>query len=289
MKYYHVDVFTSEPLLGNGLTVVFPEKDLEYNRMLNITREFRQFETIFILPKENGCYPIRIFTVDEELEFAGHPIIGAGAVIHSLEANSKEFLDIKFRCGDRIIPIKSNKKENSFVVTMNQGKPSFIKTVDVEDCSEIISGLNITIQDMYKGYPLEVVSTGLPYLLLPLSISLDKAGIKVQNFEFMLNKMGAKFVYIFNPETMECRTWDNMGLVEDVATGSAAGPLCAYLVKNRYRSTEQKIYINQGRYANRKSSITGWVSKDFNDVYISGEVVFFSHGVIYQSDLDLGL
>lgn len=274
MKYYHVDVFTSEPLSGNGLTVVFPDKDLDYNRMLQITQEFRQFETIFIFPKENNCYPIRIFTMDEELEFAGHPIIGAGAVLHSLETISKELLDINLKCGDRIISIKSEKKENSYVVTMNQGKPSFIKTVDADDCHDVISALNITTNDLFSGYPLEVVSTGLPYLLLPLNISLDNVGIRVDNFEIMLSKLGAKFVYVFNPETMKCRTWDNLGLVEDVATGSAAGPLCAYLVKNHYKTVGRKIRIFQGR----NSLIIGWVSKDSNEVYISGEVVFFSVG-----------
>jgi PhzF family phenazine biosynthesis protein len=278
MLYYHVDVFSSQPLAGNGLTVVFPRESLTSEAMLKITQEFRQFETIFVFPEENGYFPVRIFTVEEELDFAGHPILGAAAVIHHIEDSGRS-RDLKLKAGGRIISVKSVDMGDFYNLTMNQGKAAFIKTLEENDYKDILPALNISIDDLYPGYPLEVVSTGLPYLLLPLKNALDKVRITVPHFEEILSAVGAKFAYFFDPESMEARTWDNSGFVEDVATGSAAGPLCAYLVKNAIKSVNEKICIKQGRFVNRESQITGWITEK-NEVLIEGDVVFFSSGDI---------
>jgi len=97
-----------------------------------------------------------------------------------------------------------------------------------------------------------------------------------------LSKLEAKFVYVFDPKTLECRTWDNRGMVEDIATGSAAGPLCAYLVKNGYKKVNEIINIHQGKFVNRPSIIQGWVSQasTSQDVFIRGNVAFFASGEI---------
>ena len=74
MIYYHVDVFSEKPLFGNGLTVVLMEVEYEDDVLLKIAQELKQFETVFVYPKKSDYYPIRVFTVQEELPFAGHPI-----------------------------------------------------------------------------------------------------------------------------------------------------------------------------------------------------------------------
>lgn len=278
MKYYHVDVFTSEPLKGNGLTVVFPERELSFKQMLNISREFKQFETIFIYPEANGKYPVRIFTVEEELDFAGHPLVGAGAVIHRLFYNDNITKNIKLILGDRTVHLTSSKKEKTHKVVLNQGNPEFLNTVKIEEARNIIESLNLSADDINKDYPIEVVSTGLPYILIPVDSNIERAKVLTNQLEKMISKFGAKFIYLFNPETMECRTWDNSGLVEDVATGSAAGPLCAYLVKNGYKTRDKKILVHQGKFIGRSSIITGWVSE--NEVFIEGEVALFCNGEI---------
>ncbi|MBI9106824.1 MAG: PhzF family phenazine biosynthesis protein [Spirochaetales bacterium] len=278
MKYYHVDVFTSEPLAGNGLTVVFPSADIEPEMMLMITQEFKQFETIFIFPKKNGCFPVRIFTVDEELDFAGHPILGAAAVIHHLQKDNLKEVNINIAAGARLISLSSKKNNIWYSVTMNQGQPVFLRTPDEDEYTDIITALNLTIDDLYPGYPLEVVSTGLPYLLIPVKDALAKVKFNITDIEPLLETVGAKFAYLFDPGTLECRSWDNAGLVEDVATGSAAGPLCAYLVKNGYKSSGEKIFLHQGRFVNRDSIITGWVDEHSGDVMIEGDVALFGFG-----------
>lgn len=280
MKYYHVDVFTPAPCAGNGLTVVFPESDITKNRMLAITQEFRQFETVFVFPEKNGSHPVRIFTVEEELNFAGHPLLGAAAVIHSMMYGGSNNSEIHLLAGSRIIDLSVQVENNHLRVTMNQGRPEFIKSLASDDISEIIAALSLTPGDLHPDYPVEVVSTGLSYLLLPMRgiQELQKARISATGFEDLLSAIGAKFVYIFNPDTLECRTWDNSGLVEDVATGSAAGPLCAYLVKNAYKKPAEKILINQGRFAGRPSNITGFVSAATEEVFLEGDVAFFGRG-----------
>ena len=255
MRFFHVDVFSSKPLSGNGLTVVFPDKELSTETLLTITQELKQFETIFVYPQSKDGYPVRIFTVEEELDFAGHPILGSGAVIHKYFYSNQSSVDIRFILAGRDIFVKSESLNGTFGVIMNQGAPQFLKNVSRDNYNDIASALNVTIFDFHNDYPIEVVSTGLPYLLVPLEKNLDKVKIVIQDFEGFLSRFGAKFVYVFNPELLECRTWDNAGIVEDIATGSAAGPLCAYLVKKGFKKPGELINISQGKFVKKPRKV----------------------------------
>lgn len=281
MKYYHVDVFSSKPMSGNGLTVVFPERLLNDEELLNIAREFKQFETIFVYKKNlDGSFPVRIFTVDEELEFAGHPIVGVCAVIHNLFFYSMENVEISLDLKGRSLTAKSCNSNKNYNVTMNQGSPQFIGEVEKKHYSKIANALNIDECNIDNTLPIEVISTGLPYLLVPVRNGLAQAKICKNQFESFLSGFNAKFVYIFDSATLECRTWDNNGTFEDVATGSAAGPLCAYLTKHRLKNFDEIIAIHQGKFVNRPSIIQGWVNKTSNntEVFICGDVSFFAEG-----------
>jgi PhzF family phenazine biosynthesis protein len=132
-------------------------------------------------------------------------------------------------------------------------------------------------------YPIETVSTGLPYLLIPLKSNISNSKIMRNDFEDFLSAFKAKFVYVFDTKTLECRTWDNIAHTEDVATGSAAGPLCAYLVKHKIKTHNEVINLHQGRFVNRPSVITGWVSQNENveSVFITGKVSFFACGEVF--------
>jgi len=81
MQYYHADVFCKEPMTGNGLTVFIAKAFPQSAVMQQIAREFRQFETIFLVRRGDAAFDARIFTVEEELDFAGHPILGAAAAV----------------------------------------------------------------------------------------------------------------------------------------------------------------------------------------------------------------
>jgi PhzF family phenazine biosynthesis protein len=283
MNYYHVDVFSAKPLSGNGLTVIFPEGNLSNRTMLEITREFKQFESIFIFPPNtDGSFPVKIFTVDEELMFAGHPILGAGAVIHQRFFSDHQHMKITLELGKRQIEIQSDKKDNFYEVTMNQGEAAFLHEVENIYHDEIAKALHLTANDIDDHYPIETVSTGLPYLLVPLKSNISNSKIMHNDFEDFLSAFKAKFAYIFDTKNLECRTWDNVAHTEDVATGSSEGPLCAYLVKHKIKTHNEIINLHQGRFVSRPSIITGWVSKNENreNVFITGKVSFFAFGEI---------
>jgi PhzF family phenazine biosynthesis protein len=126
---------------------------------------------------------------------------------------------------------------------------------------------------------MQVVSTGLPYLIVPLASGLDRARITVEDFEERLVSVGAKFVYVFDPGQREGRSWDNAGAVEDVATGSAAGPAAAWLAAQGLAAHDETIIINQGRFLGRPSMIT--VTPDSQgDLWVGGPVAPVARGVV---------
>ena len=278
MIYYHVDVFSSKRLSGNGLIVALYDENLTTDEMIAITQEFRQYETIFI-QKEEEYFSARIFTPVEELEFAGHPILGATAVIHQLFYNEIETISINIKLQLKDIVTTSIKSDNTYHVEMDQGVPEYIKTVDKKYYSEIARRINLDISDLNSNLPIEVVSTGLPHLLIPVRRGLKKCKIIGAGFEEFIAHFGAKFAYIFDADELECRTWDNHGKAEDIATGSAAGPLCAYLIKHGIKKPGEVIEINQGKFLNRPSVIKTWQCDEENkSIYIAGDVSFFARG-----------
>jgi len=279
MKYFHVDVFSEHPLAGNGLTVVFPDRNLDFDLMLKITQEFKQFETTFVFPAVDHKYPVRIFTAQEELEFAGHPILGTAGLLHKLESRENQ-AGIDILLGKRCLQLKSECKDGFYKVRMNQGVGQWIKELKTHEIAEMHSWFNLQQDEIRNDYPISVVSTGLPYLLLPVNKCLDKIKICINDLEKRIKEFGAKFVYFFDPDTLECRTWDNTGIYEDVATGSAAGPLIAYLVTYGYRNKNDLVTLSQGKYLQRESKITGSVNEK-NEVTIEGAVSIFGQGEIF--------
>src|SRR6266849_5604581 len=124
------------------------------------------------------------------------------------------------------------------------------------------SSLNLSRDHLLDKLPLQIASTGLPYLLVPVNRGLDSAHIVKQEFEKQLARFGAKFVYVFDVNRKEGRTWDNDGRVEDIANGSAAGPAGAYFVSHGVASSAQTIEISQGRFVGRPSTLLVAAQKD---------------------------
>lgn len=280
MKYYHVDVFSSQSLSGNGLTVIFHKDNLEERYMQRLAQEFKQFETIFLRKTEEKSFRARIFTVEEELDFAGHPILGAVSTIHDKFYPKEDKLTVNFQLNSKLLESESNKKNGYFQASMNQGVPEYLGVVDGELKRIFLRALNLTADNLYQQFPMEVISTGLPYLIVPLASGLDQAKILINDFEAQLSKINAKFIYVFDVAKMEGRTWDNFGLVEDVATGSAAGPVGAYLYKwNIYKETEN-IVLNQGSFVGRPSKIKVYANQSTGEIYVTGDVKIIAKGEI---------
>ena len=138
---------------------------------------------------------------------------------------------------------------------MDQGVPQLGQAVAGELAAAYRDALNLDRGQLHPRLPMQVVSTGLPYLIVPVQAGLDRARISHPDFERLLAASGAKFVYVLDPDRPEGRTWDNAGRVEDVATGSAAGPAAAYLLHHGVRPAGEPMLIHQGRFTGRPSTI----------------------------------
>ena len=280
MNYYHVDVFSEKSLSGNGLTVIFCQEEMTNFWMQETAREFKQFETIFLQKIGERRFRARIFTVEEELDFAGHPVIGATAAIHDSLFPDESSLEVVFELPGKNLQAESQKKNGHFRVMMNQGIPEFLGVVDGEIKETLLKNLNLTSGDLYEDLQMEVVSTGLPYLIVPIARGIERAKICVDDLEEKLAEIGAKFVYILNVAAKEGRTWDNLGAVEDVATGSAAGPAGAWLFAKGLCPDTQEITINQGRLVGRPSKIQVQKDSMTGEIKVLGDVTILVKGQI---------
>ena len=277
MQYYHADVFCKEPMTGNGLTVFITKAFPENAVMQQIARKFRQFETIFLVRRGDAAFDARIFTVEEELDFAGHPVLGAAAVVqHEFFQDSSS--TVLFNLNSKQVSVFCTAQDDSYDCCMDQGPADFICAPEPEAYAHYLQPLNLATNHIAAGFPLEVVSTGLPYLLVPIASGLEQARILVTDYESRLAQIGAKFAYVFDVNAVEGRTWDNAGMVEDVATGSAAGPVGAYLYKHNRFSPAQEILLRQGRFAGRDSKISIRRDKASGNMLVSGQVRLLVRG-----------
>jgi len=266
MKYYHVDVFTDKPYSGNGLTVFNDTHKLEKSLMQTITKEMRQFESIFLSKIYSNTFRAFIFTMEEELGFAGHPVIGAAAVIHDLYSKEKDQNTWTIQLNAKSVVVKTVRYDSYYSAQMNQGKAEFGTILTKEQEQDFLSYLNLSNEDKFATLPFQVVTTGLPYLILPIDKkALSKVKVIVPDLANKLEQINAKFFYILNVENIQGRTWDNFGLVEDIATGSAAGPVGAYLVKNNLANLDEQIILKQGDFLERPSKIKIVVSSKKNE------------------------
>ena len=286
LDFRHVDVFTDVPFAGNGLIVVFGETSgVRTETLLSLTVEMRQFELIAVdLQPQAGRVLARIFTAQEELPFAGHPVIGAAAALHERYAVNETSRSWVFVIGGREIAASSRRTERYYAADMNQGSPILGSPLADQDAIRFATALGLVAGADLHSLPLQVVSTGLPYLIVPVSRGLERARIIVDDFEERLASVGAKFVYVFDPDEREGRTWDNGGVVEDVATGSAAGPAAAYLAAHGLAAEDELIVINQGRFLGRPSRIA--VAPDGRgELWVGGPVAPIARGVLDETSL----
>lgn len=283
LSYRHVDVFSSAPLSGNGLTVFADCGNLSTEAMQKITQEMRQFESIFLFPTEEpNRFRTRIFTMEEELDFAGHPILGAACVLHEQVSHEEKSGNWIFQLRAKTVSVTTVKQEKGYLATMEQGQPHFEMPLELQKHSKLLKAFNLSEKDIHETLPLQVVSTGLSYLIIPVQCNLEKVKVVTSELTRMLAEIGAKFAYILHVSHLEGRTWDNDGRVEDIATGSAAGPVGAYLIHHGIKQPNQEMIVHQGRFVGRPSQIFVKVSgapHKITSVEVSGEVYMVARGI----------
>jgi trans-2,3-dihydro-3-hydroxyanthranilate isomerase len=243
IPFYIVDVFAEKKYAGNQLAVFRRANELSSEEMQQLARETNFSETTFILQDEphDGGYNVRIFTPGEEVPFAGHPTLGTAHIIRSeiLNGNADSVI-LNLKVGK--IPVTCGRDGYSW---MKQIEPEFGKTHSAQDLAAI---LNLSMDAIDSRFPVQEVSTGLPFFIVPLRTLDALKGAKVDRDRyFALTKDSwAKGILVFCPQAHESRNdlsvrvfVDFFGVPEDPATGSGNGCLAGYLVKHRYFGTDK--------------------------------------------------
>jgi trans-2,3-dihydro-3-hydroxyanthranilate isomerase len=231
-RFRIVDVFTERPLAGNQLAVVLDADGLDEASMQAIAREFNFSETTFVTASADpGCdWRVRIFTPAYELPMAGHPTVGTAAVLRD---EGIAGVRLVFELGVGPTPVEFR---GGGLVWMTQPEARFLATV--EDTALVASALSLAPEELRGDLPVEVVSCGNPFMLVPIA-SLEALGRIRANQERWdqatgIVERGGVYPFV---ETSRGRLRARMfalgiGVSEDPATGSAAGPVGVYFARH---------------------------------------------------------
>jgi trans-2,3-dihydro-3-hydroxyanthranilate isomerase len=171
-------MFSAANLSGNGVTVFLLRKALPGVLMQELTREMRQFESIFVL-QEARSQTVRtwVFTMEEELDFAGHPALGAAAALHEETMAGIRKVSWMFQLNKKSFPVQTIRQDSHYRAEMDQGVCNFGATLSPQESVPFLEALNLTQNHLLDKLPLQIASTGLPYLLVPVNRDLDVARI----------------------------------------------------------------------------------------------------------------
>ncbi len=281
LEYSHVDVFSRVPFGGNSLPVFPDAAELTAEQMLRITQEMRHFEAIFLQPtSEAGTVAARIFDLFEELPFAGHPVIGAAAVLH-MRSEATDAQRWRFELPSKTVEVTTEVTGEGYSGWLDQGTPEFLGTVD--DRARIASAFNLAPQDLDGDLPLEVVSTGLRYLIVPVAPGVLARARISRDITELMHGIGAQFAVLLDESAVEVRHWNNDGILEDVATGSAAGTIGAYRLRHGLVGGGDTFVLSQGQFTGRPSELRVRPEGDPNHVetvHVGGDVSVVGYGTI---------
>ena len=264
-----VDVFTDRALTGNALSVVLDGRGLSTEQMQAFARETNLSETTFILPgdaakeKERGVR-VRIFTVQEELPFAGHPTLGTAFVLRGETRAPEVLLDLNI--GTVPVRFEDQPGEPSFG-EMTQKNPEF---GTVHEPAAVAALTNLDVSDFETSTPIQTVSTGVPFTIVPIRslAALQKLRLDVPRASEYLAHQDAKFFYCVSRETVdpEARLHARMLFYnnEDPATGSAAGCCAAWMVAHQVAASDERVLIEQGIEIQRPSRLFVRATRDKN-------------------------
>ncbi len=299
LKFYQADVFTSQPFGGNPVAV-FPDADgLTDDELQQIAREMNLSETVFVFPPTDpaAMVRLRIFTPTQEIPFAGHPVLGTFFVLAQLGRvpTGEPVTRVMQECNIGLFPVELHAEQSRVVrVVMSQPKPEFLDPLDAIDDVYLAGGAlglpKHVIAD--TKWPIQVVSTGLPVLIVPVrtltavrSINPDASAIIN-----VCERFGANGIMVFTTVTVEsfasvhARMFaPKIGILEDPATGSAGGALGAYLVQNGVVEVgpTTDILIEQGYEIDRPSRILVQVDSSddvIQEVKVGGQCVMVVEG-----------
>lgn len=289
LAFYMLDVFAEEKYAGNPLAVVRDASGLTSERMQKIAREINFSETAFILSDQprDGGYEVRIFTPKAEVPFAGHPTLGTAFVIRQeILGTPIETVNLHLKAGT--ISVTFHDEDHAAgILWMKQKSPIFGRIMEPGPVAKM---LGLKTSDVDERFPIQEVSTGLPFVMVPLKTlaAVKQAQVIRDQLFDGVKDTEAKLVFIFCPQVyheahrINARMFgDYYGVAEDPATGSANGCLAGYLVKYRYFGEGPiDIQVEQGYEIGRPSLLylKAVEQDDRIEVSVGGRVVMVAKG-----------
>jgi trans-2,3-dihydro-3-hydroxyanthranilate isomerase len=265
------DVFSSKPLEGNSLAVFSDARGLSDAEMQAIAKEMNLSETTFVFPRDPETEKtrgvrVRIFTVHEELPFAGHPTLGTAFALRGESSAPEIALDLNVGR----VPVRFE---------IRDGQPVFGEMTQVDpvfgiqhDRKAVARATGLSVHDFHPSLPIETISTGVPFTVAPLKslAALQNIRVDLNGASEYLEKSGAKSFYFVARETVDPAAGLHARMLfysgEDPATGSAAGCAAAWMVAHGVAEAEQQVLIEQGIEMQRPSRIFVRASRRDNRV-----------------------
>jgi trans-2,3-dihydro-3-hydroxyanthranilate isomerase len=283
------DVFSSRQLEGNSLAVFSDGRGLSDAEMQSIAKEMNLSETTFVLPRDSNVerergIRVRIFTVQEELPFAGHPTLGTAFALRA-ESEAKEIV-LELNVGK--VPVRFEDKA---------GEPAFGEMTQIDptfgiqhDRQAVAQATGLRVEDFDDSLPIETVSTGLPYTVAPLKSLhvIQNLRINLPRATEYLQRTGGRFFYFVARETIDPKARLHARMLfyngEDPATGSAAGCTAAWMVAHGVAQRDERVLIEQGLEMKRPSRIFVRAARTDNrivNVRVGGHSVEVMRGEVF--------
>lgn len=299
-SYHLVDVFTDQQFGGNQLAVFTDGRGLSDAQMAAIAREMNLSETTFVLPPDDPAHDcrVRIFTPASELPMAGHPTVGTAFVLAREGRTGVQDGDAAFTFEEGVGPIPvrlAMQAGQAQMIWMQQPAPTFGRIYDNRD--DIAAMLSLTPDDIDRRYPLQVVSSGVPFLYVPLASrdAARRARLRTDIWEQVGLPNDILKLFMFTQEvehsgsTVHSRMFaPGIGITEDPATGGASGPLGCYLVQYGIVPDDGRTFVSeQGIEMGRPSFLHIRIQRDgeaFTHVGVGGSCVYVGQGTLYLRD-----
>jgi trans-2,3-dihydro-3-hydroxyanthranilate isomerase len=300
-EFVQLDVFTRTPLTGNPLAIFTDAHGLSDQQMQALAREMNLSETTFILPREPQVEAregkrVRIFTVDEELPFAGHPTLGTALYLFSIASTGSDEIVLDLNVGKIGVRFRvdsspsrtgiSGRVSGNVFGEMRQRDPEFGLTLSRE---KVTSVLGTDGNEIASEWPSQIVSTGFPFVIVPIRDLKSLASLKpdLVRASTVLKGTGGRFFYFICPEELEARREVRARMFfyggEDPATGAAAGCAISWIVRHGLAKSDEQILIRQGVEARRPSEMFVRATQDsgkVTNVRVGGYAVEVVRGTV---------
>ena len=316
-EFVQLDVFTQTPLSGNPLAIFTDARGLDDGEMQALAREMNLSETTFILRRDPTTEAqqgkkVRIFTVEEELPFAGHPTLGTALYLLSTASSSANEIVLDLNVGEIAVRFsvdsqrvsgegaekqharrvrspeendRSDRIAGNVYGEMRQRDPEFGVTLSREEVARV---LGIATDEF--PWPIQSVSTGLPFVIVGIRDQETLANLKfphAQAAEFLKNT-AAKFFYFLCPQRREKNRLEARARMffyggEDPATGSAAGCAASWMVQHGIANSDEQVLIRQGVEVRRPSEMYVRATRDgqrVTNVRVGGYAVEVLRGTV---------